>query len=132
RMSAWYGPAMAIRDTGGLREYGNAVLSRQPLSARDWAPLPRGRGIRGGGETRCVVRGRHPSGTDIWVTHLSNLDPDERTDQAHALVDAWRRNPRPTVVLGDINASPEESAVAILGEVFVDAWAALRSEPGFT
>lgn len=131
RMSAWYGPAMTIRDSGGLREYGNAVLSREPLTARDWTPLPCSRSARSV-EPRCVVRGRHSSGTEIWVTHLSNVEPGERADQAQAIVDAWRRNPRPTVLLGDLNAPPGEAAVTILGEVFVDAWPALRSEPGYT
>lgn len=130
-MSAWYGPAMSVRDSGGLREYGNAVLSREPLTARDWTPLPYARRAWGV-EARCVVRGRHPSGADIWVTHLSHLSPAERAEQAAAILDAWRRNPRPTVLLADVNATPEEPAVAHLGEVFVDAWDAVRDEPGYT
>lgn len=128
RMSSWYGPAMSVRDSGGMREYGNALLSRERLSARDWTPLP----FATGSEERSVVRGRHSFGVDIWATHFSHRNPGERADQARAVVDAWQRNAQPTVLLLDANAAPDDEPIDILGEVFVDAWESLRSEPGWT
>lgn len=128
RMPAWYGPAMSVRDSGGMREYGNAVLSRERLSARDWTRLPHA----DGSESRCVVRGRHAVGAEIWVTHLSQREAPERAEQARAIVSSWLRDPRPTILLGDLNATPDEPAVAILGEVFTDVWGSLRDEPGWT
>jgi len=128
RMSAWYGPAMSVRDSGGMREYGNALLTRDRLSARDWAPLPHA----AGSEARSVVRGRHPLGVDIWATHFSHRDHGERVDQARAIIEAWQRNARPTVLLLDANAAPDDRPIDILGEAFIDVWGSLRPEPGWT
>ncbi len=104
------------------RQWGNAVLSRYPVvDARNRSlppsdlPLRRGyldvRIDTGNGQLR------------VLATHLHHVDGEEnvRLRQVEALLEAWADSPR-TVILGDLNATPESTPMArLLAAGLVDA-----------
>jgi endonuclease/exonuclease/phosphatase family metal-dependent hydrolase len=113
----------------GIGEYGNAVLTAVPVTSWDWMPLVVAEGL----EPRSLLRCTLPSGVRIWATHFSSESAAARVDQAGELVERFRADPGPTVLLGDLNAGPRDPALSILGGQFGDVWATLRGdEPGFT
>ncbi len=101
--------------------FGNAILSRRPLTRRDRVRFPRGAapmrrgGLRaevdlGGGAQLRVI------GVHFHNQRVLDLPADElRTAQAQALVTFWNREER-TVVMGDLNSVPESRALAVLKE----------------
>ena len=111
--AAGEGQYTAVRGWAGKPEYGNSLLVRMPLTARDHERLDLGlqRAAHrvtldlGGAATLLVV-----------VTHLHHVSADEsvREGQAAALVD-WLGSAPPTdgaVVMGDFNAEPVEPTYA--------------------
>jgi len=103
----------AIRGWADRPEYGNSLLVRSPLAARDQERLDLGLGRSA---VRAVVD--LPGGTSalVVVTHLHHLRPDEasRDKQTAALVD-WLDGAAArtaTIAMGDFNADPEEPTYA--------------------
>ncbi len=107
-MRALWGPAADA-------VWGNAILSRRPVVAWGHAPLPRGgapmrRGVMwaeidlGGGERLLAI-----------ATHFHHVEGQGRIrePQAASVVRLWNRRER-TVVMGDLNATPEAREIAIL------------------
>lgn len=101
--------------------FGNAILSRRPMTLRDRVTLPRGAapmrrgGLRAeidlGGGDRLTVIGAH-----FHNQRVLDLPADEiREQQAQALVAFWNRQER-TVVMGDLNSAPGSRALTILKE----------------
>ncbi|MGY1844300.1 endonuclease/exonuclease/phosphatase family protein [Modestobacter sp. SYSU DS0875] len=129
---AW-GPAIDEPGSGGgngdgdRRQYGNALLSRLPLLARDVHPLP------GGGEPRSALRARVglPGGA-LWVTttHLSSGSAADRAAQAAAVAELHAAVPEPGVLVGDLNADAGAPELEPLRALLADAWqqAAERSD----
>jgi endonuclease/exonuclease/phosphatase family metal-dependent hydrolase len=99
------------RGWAGRPEYGNALLVREPLVARDTERLDIGL-------ARSAIRGvvSLPGGASVLavVTHLHHAPEDEavRDDQARQLVDWLNAVPATdaVVVVGDFNAEPDEPA----------------------
>lgn len=132
---SWLGRALGLRSLfapalrAGPGEYGNAILSAVPVASWDWTPL----GLANRGEPRSLLRCSLATGVRIWATHLSSESAAARVEQAGELVEHWRSDPGPTVLLGDLNAGPTDPALSILGAEFIDAWSTLRGEePGLT
>jgi endonuclease/exonuclease/phosphatase family metal-dependent hydrolase len=114
--------------------WGNAILSRRPITASGVVPLPRqGVPLRrnylwatvdlGGGQTLRVIS-----------THLHQVEGPEgapvRLAQMPKLLDGWARAPA-TVVMGDFNATPGSGEVALLtGAGLHDAWTEAGSPHG--
>ena len=103
----------ATRLLGG--EYGLAVISRFPVvDARRLAlPTPRM------DESRAVARAvLDVAGTEVsvYVTHLSHLPQRSsvRVEQAQAILRLVRSDPRPALLMGDLNDAPESPAVLLL------------------
>lgn len=107
-MVAAWGPAA---DAG----FGNAILSRRPITSAGHTALPRvGMPMRrgalwaavdlGGGEALLVI-----------ATHLHHVEAHGhvRELQAFAVANLWHERPR-AVVLGDFNATPEATEIEVL------------------
>lgn len=124
-LSSLFAPSLR----SGIGEYGNAVLTAVPVASWDWTPLVVPKGL----EPRSLLRCTLPSGVRIWATHFSSESAAARVDQAGELVERFRADPGPTVLLGDLNAGPRDPALSLLGAEFIDVWSTLRGEePGFT
>ena len=123
------------RGWAGRPEYGNSLLVRSPLTARDHDRLDLG-----------LHRAAHravvdlPGGTTLLVavTHLHHVPADEaaRDGPAATLVD-WRAAAAPAdaaIVMGDFNAEPVEPTYArMTASGFRSAFAeANGAEPGVT
>ena len=111
--AAGEGRYKAIRGWAGRPEYGNSLLVRSPLVARDPERLDLGLGRSA---IRAVVD--MPGGTSVLVvvTHLHHLGRDEtaRDEQTAALLDWLDRAPAVpvTIAMGDFNADPGEPTYA--------------------
>jgi endonuclease/exonuclease/phosphatase family metal-dependent hydrolase len=133
--AAGEGQYAALRGWAGRPEYGNSLLVRSPLTARDQERLDLG-----------LQRAAHrvvldlPGGASVLVavTHLHHVPADEaaRDGQAAALVD-WLATAPPTdgvIVMGDFNAEPLEPTYArMVSAGFRSAFAdANGAEPAVT
>ena len=115
----------AVRAWAGRPEYGNSLLVRAPLEARDVERLDLG-------ATRSALRTTValPGGTRLLVavTHLHHVPADDalRAEQAGRLL-AWLDAASPhdaVLVAGDFNAGPHEPAYARMIEAgFASAFA---------
>lgn len=123
-MRSWFGPSISI----GGSEYGNAALTVIPALSRDWAALP----TAPGAEPRSVLRCRLAGGLQLWVTHLTNDDPVARVEQARAIVARLHDRSGPTIVLGDLNATPDDPCLKEFGTALVDPWTARGEGEGAT
>ncbi len=111
--------------------WGNAILSRRPITSGGVEPLPR-RGVPlrrnyvwavidlGGGQTIRVIS-----------THLHHVAGAEgarvRLGQVPRLLAGWGGTPV-TVVMGDFNAAPGSAEIALLERAgLVDAWTSARA-----
>jgi len=103
----------AVRGWAGRPEYGNALLVKEPLAAKDTERLDLGL-------TRAAIRARVVLPGDasavVAVTHLHHVTADEaqRDEQARLLI-AWLADAPPadgTIVVGDFNAEPDEPTYA--------------------
>lgn len=129
--------------------FGNAILSRWPLTATSSRMLPSMPSDDGGRNCRVLhARAAGPRGeVDLYTAHLS-YRPEEshvRQQQVRAIC-RWVHEQGtagyPPVVAGDFNATPEsdevrmmtgKTAVPVDGLVFYDAWESSNQPgPGFT
>lgn len=117
RMHVVYGPNITYQ--GGL--YGNALLSRHPVSSVRNIPLPAG-GRRRWGLLHAEVE---VDGTVVHhlVTHLS-LEASERLDQLHQILEVVRALQGPVIVMGDLNivAGTNEDPSNVLSPTLRDVW----------
>jgi endonuclease/exonuclease/phosphatase family metal-dependent hydrolase len=133
--AAGEGHYAASRAWAGRPEYGNSVLVRSSLAARDHDRLDLGLNRSA---LRVVVDLPGGVTVTIAVTHLHHVPTDEdvRGGQATVLVD-WLGDGPPTdatVVMGDFNAEPDEPTYArMVAAGFRSAYAeANGSEPAIT
>jgi endonuclease/exonuclease/phosphatase family metal-dependent hydrolase len=102
-------PSIELDRPGGRRGYGNALLSRLPLSAVqqvDVFSAPGGYAGPEESETRSVLLAR--TGTGFWVgsTHFPASLRSARQSAASALGGLLRQLGPPWIVAGDFNAGP--------------------------
>jgi endonuclease/exonuclease/phosphatase family metal-dependent hydrolase len=99
-----------------LGGYGNAILSKYPIEQSTFIPLPSLK------EQRGVLKadiGLVDGKIHVYATHLG-LDHDEREQQMMALTEAFAQDNYPLILLGDFNATPQDSTIAQLRHVFHD------------
>lgn len=121
----------ATRFFGG--EYGLAVISRFPIvdARRLSLPTPRM------DETRAVARAVVDVGgieVSVYVTHLSHLPQRSalRVEQAQAILRLVRADPRPALLMGDLNDAPSSAAVLLLRSELPCAFSRAGEGPGAT
>jgi endonuclease/exonuclease/phosphatase family metal-dependent hydrolase len=124
--------------TRPTRQYGVAVLSKYPIVrwrndtltrlstiAQDPAPAP----APGLLEATIDVNG---IAVRVFNTHLDyRSDPRVRKQQVEEMLAHLGDAPEPTLVLGDLNATPEAPELQPLLRRLRDAWQS-KAEPGFT
>jgi endonuclease/exonuclease/phosphatase family metal-dependent hydrolase len=119
------------------RRYGNALLSTHPIRSWRAVPLPGGDGTEPRGLLTAVL---DVEGALVQVasTHLQVRSRSERMMQAARVVAELGSglgpgdHALPTVLTGDMNATPESPEFAVLTDALVDAWAAAGDGPGWT
>ena len=104
--------------------WGNAILTRLPVVRWGMGSLPRGGALIGRGYLWAEVE--DPAAGELLFinTHLHQTDDGDelRRLQAQALVSFWGQR-QPAVLVGDLNAEPEEAAIALLTQAgLVDSW----------
>jgi endonuclease/exonuclease/phosphatase family metal-dependent hydrolase len=113
------------------RQYGTAVLSKTPI--RDFhntlLPLyPTGE-QRGLAVATIKVRGQN---VRFANTHLTSNNNAERLEQAKKVVELLAGSKTPTLLVGDLNATPEKPEITTLTAVWRDTWAEIGVGPGDT
>ena len=99
------------------RRYGNAILTRHPVSARDWTPLRPLDDSRTAGMLRIGIGGR---ALDVFATHLHHEDtPAGAGKRAEQLADLMAFIDRtgddaPRIVAGDFNIAAGRPELAAL------------------
>lgn len=93
-----------------LAAYGNAILSRWPITASNHYPLP------GTGESRGLLKAvitRGQEQIDFFTTHLG-LKPAERVDQVLAINQIINQCQSPVILTGDFNEGVDGEAVGLI------------------
>ena len=128
-------------DPGPPREFGVALLSRFPitgfrndtitrLSTQDSNPVPR----PAPGLLDATID-LHGTPVRVFVTHLDyRRDPSVRERQTREMVAYIDSLSPATIVLGDLNATPDEPAIQPLRQRLRDAWtiSAISADSGLT
>lgn len=128
RLGEWLGWQVAFgaaldlppaADGQARRRYGLALLAPHALVDPVMHPLPSHPGVPARQEGRGVLQARvvrgEADGLDVLVTHLDNALPEHRTAEVLGLLRLSEDLPGPAVLLGDMNAAPEDPELAPLG-----------------
>lgn len=110
----------AMEYDGG--EYGEGVLSRYSFKETRNNPLPHSPGNEPRAALEILVE--LPSGDEIVFigTHLDHTrDQTDRIAQAKRLNRLFKRNKKPTILAGDLNATPESEPMRIFFRFWTDA-----------
>ncbi|MFD9793163.1 endonuclease/exonuclease/phosphatase family protein [Streptomyces sp. NPDC059070] len=113
------------------RQYGTAILTRFPVRESHNTLLPRPHQ----GEQRGLLEADIDVGGEsvrVLNTHLEHTSQDERIAQADAIGDVVDGSDSPTVLVGDLNATPGTREVAVLTRRLGDAWRAAGEGAGYT
>jgi endonuclease/exonuclease/phosphatase family metal-dependent hydrolase len=150
--AARLGDELGMHHVGAARleldgvDFGNAILSRWPITASDWWPLPAPVELDEH-RTLLVADIDGPRGSlQAWCTHLNwRFDHSAvRQEQVRFLAaKVADRRPRsfPPIVCGDLNAAPDSDEIRMLTgradigvpkTVFHDAWEVAGDGPGMT
>ncbi|GAA0579560.1 metal-dependent hydrolase [Kribbella sandramycini] len=113
------------------RQYGTAILSKFPIKSFQNTPLPLypGSEQRGLAVATLKVRGAE---LRFANTHLTNINPPERLEQAQKVVELLGTPKRATLLVGDLNARPDTPEIKTLTDVLADAWTEVGAGPGHT
>ncbi|WP_199831783.1 endonuclease/exonuclease/phosphatase family protein [Streptomyces sp. ERV7] len=133
-MHVVYGANLSLdppRSGAPRRQYGTAILSRFPVSESRNTRLPRPRQ----GEQRGLLEADiNVDGTAVRVltTHLEHTSQSERLAQAEAINSVIEDSGRPTVLVGDLNATPGAREVGVLTRHLADVWRTAGEGSGYT
>ncbi|MFT4178528.1 MAG: endonuclease/exonuclease/phosphatase family protein [Thermomonas sp.] len=120
---------ISIDPPGNARRYGNAILTRHPVLARDWTKLRPLGDSRTAGMVRIEVDG-HP--LNIYVTHPNYQDNADgtrmRMQQLGDLADFISRTAgeAPSIIAGDFNTASGTPELARIEAGFDDAYDVLH------
>lgn len=113
------------------RQYGTAILSKYPIKNFTNTLLP----LYPTGEQRgLAVASIKVRGVDLRFanTHLTSNNNAERLEQAHKVVELLGTSKVPTVLVGDLNATPDAPEIKTLTAVLNDTWTEVGVGPGYT
>jgi endonuclease/exonuclease/phosphatase family metal-dependent hydrolase len=105
-------------------DYGVAILSRFPLESVEQQPLP----VEPGAEPRTVARilmHMHGQEVSVYVTHLTRrpFNGDVRVRQSAAIMKWMDADPRPKLLMGDMNDTPDSGSVRLFKRELMDVFA---------
>lgn len=125
-LEARFGPTQHYQ--GGL--FGNAVLSKYPILDVEIHPLPYSESTadRTTYPRGCiVVTVEGPNGKPLRIvsTHFQHNVPEDRVAEAIAINQLLSKSDIPTILAGDINATPEAEPVQVL----LDEWTNATDDP---
>ena len=121
-------PAAAAIPGEPRRQYGTAVLSKYPIKNFTNTLLP----LYPTGEQRgLAVATIKVRGVDLRFanTHLTSNNNAERLEQAKKVVELLAGSKTPTILVGDLNASPTAPEITTLTAVWRDTWPRSASGP---
>ncbi|WNG61363.1 hypothetical protein F0U59_46650 [Archangium gephyra] len=109
-------------------DYGVAILSRFPLESVEQHPLP----VETGTEPRTVARVHmkvHGQDVSVYVTHLTRrpFNGGVRVRQSAAIMKLMAADPRPKLLMGDMNDTPDSGSLRLFKRELADAFE-LRGE----
>jgi endonuclease/exonuclease/phosphatase family metal-dependent hydrolase len=112
-------------------QFGNAILSRYPITSSSLTLLPVTPGQEPRGLLKAVV---DVPGVDLEVfnTHLGDVSATDRVQQATRIQQEIGTPERPTILVGDMNAAPGAPEITILQGFLTDTWAVAGEGPGYT
>jgi endonuclease/exonuclease/phosphatase family metal-dependent hydrolase len=125
-----YGPNLFGYDGG---KFGNAVLSRFPITATHNTRLPGRPHAEPRGLLEASIRLGHRT-ISFYSVHLSqgHRGAVPRIRQAEAVARVIRSSSRPTILSGDLNSGPGDLPVRILRQYLLDAQQYGGRGPGLT
>lgn len=103
--------------------YGMGILSLHPIAGIDTWPLPVPRGMEPRVVARAVIRLGERS-ISVWKTHLSPMPmwSSLRTEQVIRVLRLMEGDPRPKVLLGDMNDVASSKPIKLLLGQMQDSW----------
>lgn len=121
---------VSVDPEGGAKRFGNAILTRHPVLARDAHPLQPLDDYRIAGLVRIDLDGRL---VNIYVTHLHYTDAGGaiRARQVRNLLDfvAATAGNAPSLIAGDFNATADTPELELLRAAgYVDSYGAVHPE----
>ncbi len=102
-MYAIYSPALSV----GPYHYGNAILSRYPITYYSNQPLQSSREPRNYIKARIDVNGEEI----LFITTHLGLSQGERLDHIQQLLKSIKEHSLPVVLVGDLNCTPEAKEI---------------------
>jgi endonuclease/exonuclease/phosphatase family metal-dependent hydrolase len=105
-------------------DYGVGIISRFPLESVEQYPLP----VEPGTEPRTVARilmRVHGQEVSIYVTHLTRrpFNSDIRMRQSAAIMKLLSADPRPKLLMGDMNDTPDSRSLRLFKRELMDVFA---------
>ena len=113
--------------------YGVAILSRFPLENVEQHPLP----VEPGAEPRTVARALlklNGQEVSVYVTHLTRrpFNGALRVRQSAAIIALLDQDPRPKLLMGDMNDTPDSGSIRLFKRELSDVFALRGQGPDVT
>jgi endonuclease/exonuclease/phosphatase family metal-dependent hydrolase len=105
-------------------DYGVGLISRYPLVSVEQFPLP----VQPGTEPRTVARvlmNVHGQEVSVYITHLTRrpFNSDIRVRQSAAIMALMEKDPRPKLLMGDMNDTPDSRSIRLFRRELMDVFA---------
>ena len=115
--NSFFAPAIWIG--GGVKPYGNGMLSKLPIISAEniMIPDPDEKIFGSHYETRCLIKAKLEGDITLLVTHFG-LYPDEQANAAKTVLK--NLEDKRCVLMGDFNIGPNNQLIEILRERMVD------------
>lgn len=101
---------------------GHIILSVYPFQSVGYATITQSDGLRGAGaigQATIIVNGRT---INLLVTHLDPYDRDMRLTQAQDAIRYASGFAENRILVGDMNAWPDQTSIAELNKTYYDSW----------